>query len=466
VGDGATIAVHFGDFAPEMAKVAAALLAARNDAANDTQREMLTHYVAHFEEGPIAHHKASQRAWVRDKGCAVESNIGFIESYRDPSGVRAEWEGFVAVVDKDESEKYGRMVDAAPTFIARLPWGKAFENDKFTQPDFTSLQVLGFASSGIPIGICIPNYDDVRKDYGFKNVYLANVVSAFNPNDKMNHVTDADWEKYRAKLVTVFSVGVGIHELLGHGTGKLLTEDDKGTKNFDPAATVSPLTGQPVTSWYKPGETWGSVFGFLASAYEECRAEAVALYLGTEPDMLSLFGEATDAGRFDVIHVLWLNMCRAGLVGLEFYSPEQKKWRQAHMHARFCILQTLRRQANSIVTITHDPATGKLQIELDAARIATDGKKAIGDLLTHLNVYKATADAAAGHKYFNDLTAVDDECLALRETVMKCRKPRRQCVQPHTRLTADGKDAEVVEFESSVDGAIRAMVTRHREIPL
>jgi dipeptidyl-peptidase III len=34
-------------------------------------------------------------------------------------------------------------------------------------------------------------------------------------------------------------------------------------------------------------------------------------------------------------------MARAGLTGLEFYTPETKEWRQAHMQARYVILRLL-----------------------------------------------------------------------------------------------------------------------------
>ena len=462
--DGLKITLAFGDHAENFARMIESLEKALEFAQTKEQKDMIAAYMKHFASGSIDDHKESQIHWVKDKGPAVETNMGFIETYRDPQGVRAEWEGFVAVVDKEQSKRYGELVARGDDFVAALPWGTDFEKESFSHPDFTSLEVLGFASSGVPLGICIPNYDDIRQ-HGFKNVMLGNTVSAINFDDKMNHLTDADWALYKKHFFNAISINGGVHELLGHGTGKLLTENEDGSFNFKKGELINPLTGAPVATWYKPGETWGSVFGGLANAYEECRAEAVALYLGLDREVLKIFGRPEDVEAAETVHVIWLNMVRGGLIGLEHYTPATNKWSQAHVRARYCILQILLRCPNPLVTITHDAEKGVLDIEIDAARIATDGKAAIGELLRHLNINKATADLAAGKKYFEDLTAVDAKFLAIRDTVLKLRKPRKEFVQAHTRVTADG-EVEVIEFDGSAAGVVDSMVTRHREIPL
>ena len=88
---------------------------------------------------------------------------------------------------------------------------------------------------------------------------------------------------------------VVFHELFGHGTGKLLQEAADGTHNFNLARPpTSPLTGEPIDSWYKAGETWTGVFQDIATSVDECRAECIGAYLMSEADLLSLCGYTDD----------------------------------------------------------------------------------------------------------------------------------------------------------------------------
>lgn len=95
---GKKLRLVFGDHKEEMAKIAHSIKQASLHAANDTQKKMLNSYALSFGAGSIEAFKESQRIWVNDQKPALETNIGFVETYRDPHGVRGEWEGFIALV--------------------------------------------------------------------------------------------------------------------------------------------------------------------------------------------------------------------------------------------------------------------------------------------------------------------------------------------------------------------------------
>lgn len=88
-----------------------------------------------------------------------------------------------------------------------------------------------------------------------------------------------------------YYIWVVLHELLGHGTGKMMTQSDQNHFNFDiNNRPIDPLTDEPISSWYLPGQTWTGQFAELATTVDECRAELVGAYLMDEVDLLGLFG--------------------------------------------------------------------------------------------------------------------------------------------------------------------------------
>jgi len=256
-------------------------------------------------------------------------------------------------------------------------------------------------------------------------------------------------------------VQVANHELLGHGSGKLFKEEADGKKIFDPEKVVNPLTGKPVTSWYKPGQTPGSILGEVSSSMEECRAEAVALFLISNTDILKVFDITDPKDVDDIQYITFLSMARAGLRGLEFYDPLTRKHGQAHMQARLGITQHLIK--GDIAWLEEfRGAEGDLEdlyIRVDREKVLSRGKEVVGKLLVDLQVRKSTADGPGARNFYTQLTTPlpgwDKE---IRDVVLRKKMPRKLFVQPNTFIQ-DG-DVVLKDYNLTPAGVIQSFIER------
>jgi hypothetical protein len=114
-------------FSPVLEKVNHWLKLAKDGALTPIEAEALEHLIKHNETGDIKEHIRYSELWVQDSDPIVEAYLGVIESYRDPSGVRCEYEGFVAAIDPEESRFLHAFVEAAPTILPLLPHSKEYE---------------------------------------------------------------------------------------------------------------------------------------------------------------------------------------------------------------------------------------------------------------------------------------------------------------------------------------------------
>ncbi len=461
--EGRHISVKFGDYSALLKRVVGHLDAAIQHA-TPQQAKALERYRRSFVFGDHAAHVDGSAAWVEDRSPAVESYMGFIESYADPVGQRGEWEGFVACVNPERGRQFTELASRADVLLPRLPWPRALERPTIHIPDFTSLDVVAFGSSGVPAGINIPNYPDVREDVGYKNVALTNVIQAGDRASESRipqFVCAADARLKRELGLAAFDVCVGIHELLGHGSGRLVMADAAdGVRG-----TPHPLTGRPIDGpFYQPGETYQSVFGDVASSYEECRAEAAALVLSFEPEALEPFGFAAGAGAnadavADATYIVWLDMMLSGLRGMQMYRPDAGRWGQAHSQARYCLLRVaLDAGVVGVAEVVGADGGPDLLLTMPRDALAGAGRAAMRRFILELQTHRSLADPA-GIEMYRRWSEVPAEMLRLRDVVMARKRPRSMLVQPHV-CEVDGT-VEVVDFEPSARGLIESFVARY-----
>lgn len=409
---------------------------------NDTQKEMLKSLIEHYTHGRVEDHIKYSEHWVRDIDPKVETYQGFIESYRDPQGVRCEYEGFIACVDTEESEVLHNFVDNSKTILKLLPYPEEYERKTFNPPSYNALSILTFVTTGLPIGINIPNYDEIRQNIGFKNVSLVNVMAG-SSSDKKSYpfLTEEELNIVLANSNEALTANVAIHELYGHGSAALLHKEDVVGKNVPDLLTP----GKFVESYYPDDQGYDYMFGPSGSAFEECRAETTSVYLGFYNEVLDIFNVPQD-NRHNFTYALTLMMLNSGIKSLQFYSAESCQWKQAHSRARFAILRAcIIWGRGSVIVKKVDDEQCNYRLIVDPNRL-DDVKDAITMLLKHLNYYRSTCQPGPGKEFFSGLTSLDDFWLSVRETAIKQKVPRS--VYAMANITKNGDKYDLQQLYS------------------
>ena len=228
---------------------------------NENQHESIKTLIQFYKTGDAKDFDTHCVAWTKDRDSSIYFVNGLIESYEDPLGIGCTFESIVAFKNPLQTKKVNNIINNIQWFENNLPFDQQFKKDKAVGLSASSINVIsmaGDAAPSLPLGINLPNSDWIRKKHGSKSVNLANVASSRSSYEVP--LREALYlPKYHQALEQynniTNSLHTDLHEIAGHGSGKLLPNVNTDT------------------------------LGVYYSTIEETRADLVALYYMADPKL-------------------------------------------------------------------------------------------------------------------------------------------------------------------------------------
>jgi dipeptidyl-peptidase-3 len=353
-------------------------------------RRALEALIRWYTTGEDADRAAYDIAWVEDKDSPVDTINGFIEVYLDARGMKGAWESLVYYVNAEKTKGIEQLAAAAPWFETQMPWDPQWRRPDVKGVTARAIDVVvesGDSGPVTPIGINLPNDQQIREVHGSKSVSLANITEAYDKSQPPSYRREFAWddaEVARAERwgALASEVTTAIHEVLGHGSGRVEAR----------------LNGQPQLALKEQ-----------YSALEESRADLVALYFVGSPKIAEC-GLLPAEHQAEIVRAEYEAYARNALVQLRRIR-HGTQIEEDHMRNRQAIVHWLMAHTRAIEVRQRDGKTSYVVVDVDAFH------EGVGRMLAEVQRIKSTGDYDAAVALFEAYGIHFDA--ALRDEVVR-----------------------------------------------
>ena len=351
-----------GLYGQALTRIVECLKKARPFAEDTDQQAVIDKLIEFYTTGDLRTFDAYTILWAANTAPQVDFVNGFTESYGDPLGMKASWEGYANFKDLEATERTKKLSANAQWFEDHSPVDARFKKQNcrgITAKVIVAAILGGDLYPSTAIGINLPNSNWVRAEHGSKSVTIGNLTDAYNKAAHGNgfqeeFVIDARTRELINKYGDACDdLHTDLHECLGHGSGKLL-----------PGVDVDSLKA-------------------YGSAIEEARADLFGLYYVANPKLTELGLTPDDDAYKSQYYTYMMNGLMTQLVRIEPGASIE----EAHMRNRAMIAHWVLDHANGAVELVkHD---GKTFVQINDYPALRD---LFGQLLAEVQRVKSEGD--------------------------------------------------------------------------
>jgi dipeptidyl-peptidase-3 len=195
--------------------------------ADPQQAKVIRDLIRYYQTGDPKDWITFDIDWVQNNATVDFAN-GFIEVYRDARGAKGSSQSFVSITDQRVNALMQKIADNAQYFEDHAPWEPRYRKQGVKPPVAkaveTAIETGDFSVT--TVGDNLPNENQIHEKYGSKSFLFTGssralyVAGGFKALEEFAGAPEEIelGKKYGEEAATLMT---GLHEVIGHGSGKL-----------------------------------------------------------------------------------------------------------------------------------------------------------------------------------------------------------------------------------------------------